>query len=236
VGHAIGGSGDKHLVSVCAAPHPPSTTLPLPAPSLRRYGGRVQNPRVGMFTKSWVGRHTACDFTRFQLRSTHGSARSQRWYAPAGATSAVVQLPRYAMYRVAVQAVGTDGRRSAEAASLSPVFSLTSPDTVPYTWSASLTSMRMHFDATATAVAKNLDLAPDLTGTGNSGVQAREWQRAQLMGYQSFDRSSGYTYANRFWEYATGSGAYVHEFKMPTPCDQLPPWPLRPPTVSCRPL
>jgi hypothetical protein len=167
----------------------------------------VQNPRVGLFVKSWVGRNAACDYTRFTLRSTPPAARSQRWYVPASATSAVVQLPRYAMYRLAVQAVGTDGRRSTEASSLSPVFSLTSPTTLPYTWSVSGTAMRMHFDATATPVAKNMDVVTDLSGNSNTGQQAREWQRAQLMGYQLFDRSSGYTYANRFWEYPTGGAS-----------------------------
>lgn len=170
------------------------------------YGAKLQNPRVGIFMKSWNTRNVACDFSNWRFRNANPAARQTKYYAPATSRAVVVPIARYAMYTATVVAVAGTGRRSDESAAsaTSPVFWLKNQAYLTPPWSWTALSARLVADSSTQWLTRNIDWFTDMSPVGATGQQSREGTRAALVASQLYDRAAIATFNGRFLEVPTG--------------------------------
>ena len=83
-------------------------------------GDKVREPRAGLFVKTWAASNLYADFAQFRFSNYIGPwARAKSvYFTPTQAVAGplFIPLPRYVIYKLAVQAIGTDGLVSEETA------------------------------------------------------------------------------------------------------------------------
>ena len=166
-------------------------------------GGKVREPRAGLFVKTWQPTALYADFAQFRFSNYIGPwARAKSVYFSTSQVQACpvfVPLPRYVIYKLFVQAIGFDGLPSDETPTTDFIIGQAPPAPWPSAISDPPFRPSISLDMTNQKVESNMYRMYGGFGTPNA-EQWRDAQRPRLSLGQQYDRSALVCYGNKWHE------------------------------------